>query len=295
MASLIRNNVTAVVFSLAVHALLIFLLVASFDWAPQPQLKVNNPNIVKAVAVDASKVKAELDKLKRAEERKRKKDKDRVAKLKREEQNLKKKRAAEEKRLADLKKKRIAEQKQRKTEQENLAKLKKQQAALKKKQAADDKKRKAAEKKRQLEKAKQAKLKKEQDAIKKKQALAKKKREAEEKQRQKELAQQLAAEEQAQADKLAQREIDKYQVLIRQKIERHWIQQPDFKSLIAIVNVRLIPGGEVVDVSVVRTSGNLVYDRSAERAVRKASPLPLPNNPSIAAKLFNFNFEFKAE
>ena len=296
MTSLIRNNVTAVVFSLAVHAVLIFLLVASFDWAPKPQLKVNNPNIVKAVAVDASKVKAELDKLKRAEERKRKKDKDRVAKLKREEQKLKKKRAAEEKRLADLKKKRIAEQKQRKTEQENLAKLKKQQAALKKKQAADDKKRKAAEKKRQLEKARQAKLKKEQDAIKKKQALAKKKREAEKKQRQKELAQQLAAEEQAQADKLAQREIDKYQVLIRQKIERNWLKPPgELKSLISIVEVRLIPGGDVIDVSIVRTSGNLVYDRSAERAVRKASPLPLPQDPVVAAKLFNFKFEFKAE
>jgi len=296
MTSLIRNNITAVIFSLVVHAALILLLVASFDWTPAPQLKINQQNIVKAVAVDASKVKAELDKLKRAEETKRKKDKDRVAKLKRQEEKLKKNREAEEKRLANLKQKSIAEEKKRKTEQANLAKLKAQQDALKKKQAAEDKKRIAAEKQRQAEKEKQAKRKKEQDAIKKKQALAKKKLEEEKKQRQKELAQQLEAEEQAQADKLAQTEIDKYQVLIRQKIERNWLKPPgELKSLVSVVDVRLIPGGDVIDVSVVRTSGNLVYDRSAERAVRKASPLPLPQDPVIAAKLFNFKFEFKAE
>jgi len=301
MASIIRNNIWAIIFSLIVHGVLIFLLVASFEWAPRPPLQVKSPNIVKAVAVDASKVKTELDKLKRADEKKKKQEIDRVTKLKREEQKLKKQRAAEEKRLANLKEKskaeenkRKVEEDKRKVEQENLAKLKKQQAALKEKQAADDKQREAAEKKRQVEKERLAKEKKKQDAIKKQQALEKKKREEEKAQRQKELAEQLAAEEQAQADEVAQREIDKYQVLIRQKLDRIWLKPPgDLKSLTTIVDVRLIPGGDVIDVTVVKSSGNLVFDRSAERAVRKASPLPLPKDPAIAAKLFNFKFEFK--
>lgn len=265
MALIIRNNIGAILFSLIVHGVLIFLLVASFDWAPKTQLKVKSSNIVKAVVVDASKVQAELDKLKRADDRKQKKVKDRVAKLKREEKKLKKKRRAEEKK--------------RKTEQANLAKLKKQQAKLKKKQAAE-KKRKA--KKTQLAKQKKAR--------------AKQKLDAEKKQRQKELAQQLADEEQTQANEIAQREIDKYQVLIRQRIERNWLKPSGgLESLVTVVGVRLIPGGEVIDVSVVKTSGNLVYDRNAERAVRKASPLPLPQDPAIAAKFFNFKFEFKLE
>jgi len=296
MINRILKNFGAVVFSIVVHAALLGLLVFSFDWQPEKKSLASTPNIVKAVAVDASKVQAELDKLKRADDRKKKKEKDRVAKLRKEENALRKKRAAEEKRLAKLKKKRQAEEKQRKAEEKKLATLKKQQADLEKKRLAD-------EKKRQAEKARQAKLKKQQDAIKKKQALekkkqalAKKKREAERRQRQKELAEQLAAEEQAREDKLAKSEREKYQVLIRQKIERNWLKPPgELKGLLSVVNIRLIPGGDVIDASIIRTSGNLVYDRSVERAALKASPLPLPKNATIAAQLYNINLEFRAE
>ncbi|MCK4743865.1 MAG: cell envelope integrity protein TolA [Sulfuriflexus sp.] len=296
MKEVIRNNLAAIIFSVAVHAILLSLLVFSFDWKPEKKSLVIKENVIKAVAVDANKVKAELDKLKRADDRSKKKEKDRVAKLKREEKKLRKKRTAEEKKLAKLKKKRKAEEKKRKAEQKKLTKLKKQQAALKKKQQAEVKKRKAEKVRQAKLKKKQDALKKKQDAIKKKQALAKKKRETEKKQRQKDLAQQLAAEEKAQADELATREIDKYQVLIRQKIERKWLKPPgNLKGLQCVVAVRLIPGGGVVDASITTTSGNLIFDRSAERAVRKASPLPLPKNSAIAAQLYNFNFLFKAE
>lgn len=284
-----RNNFGAIVFSVAVHAILLGLLVFSFDFQPERKSLAVKQNVIKAVAVDASKVQAELEKLKRADDRNKKKEKDRIANLKREENKLRKKRAAEEKKLANLKKKRQAEEKQRKLEQKNLAKLKKQQAALKEKQQAEAKKRKA-------EKQKQAALKKKQDAIKKQQVLAKKKREADKKQRQKELAQQLAAEEQARQDKLATREIDKYQVLIRQKVVRNWLKPAgSSKGLVSTVKVRLIPGGDVIDVKVIKSSGNAIYDRSVERAVRKASPLPLPKDPAIAARMYDIEFNFALE
>ena len=297
MKEAIRNNFGAIVFSVAVHAILLGLLVYSFDFQPERKSLAVKQNVIKAVAVDASKVQAELEKLKLADDRNKKKEKDRIAKLKREENKLRKKRTAEEKKLAKLKKKRQAEEKQRKLEQKNLAKLKKQQAALKKKQQAETKKRKAEERKQAaLKEKQQAELKKKQDAIKKQQALAKKKREAEKKQRQKELAQQLAAEEQAQADELAKREIDKYQVLIRQKVVRNWLKPSGTsKGLVSTVKVRLIPGGDVIDVKVIKSSGNAVYDRSVERAVRKASPLPLPKNPAIAARMYDIEFNFALE
>jgi len=296
MSKLIQKNIGAILFSIVVHAVLLSLLVFSFDWQSEPKTLSVKQNVIKAVAVDANKVKAELDKLRLADDKKKKKEKDRVAKLKKEEKKLRNKRAAEEKRLANLKRKRQAEEKKRKAEQKKLTKLKKQQADLKKKRQAEEEKRKIAEKKRKEEKARLAKLKKKQDAIKKKQALAKKKREAEKKQRQKELAQQLAAEEQAHEDELAKTEREKYQVLIRQKIERNWLKPPgELRGLLSVVNIRLIPGGDVIDANITRTSGNLVYDRSVERAALKASPLPLPKNPAIAAQLYNINLEFKAE
>ena len=294
MKGVIRNNVGAIVFSVAVHAILLGLFVLSFDFQPERKSLAVKPNVIMAVAVDASKVQAELEKLKRADDRNKKKEKDRIANLKREENKLRKKRAAEEKKLAELKKKRQSEEKKRKLEQKNLAELKKQQAALKKKQQAETKKRKAEERKQAELKKQQDAIKKQQDAIKKKQALAKKKREADKKQRQKELAQQLAAEEQTQTDELAKREIQKYQALIKQKIERIWSKPSgDLKGLKCVVNVRVIPGGEVISVTITRTSGNLVFDRSVEIGVRKASPLPLPKNPVIAAELYNFDFVFE--
>jgi len=304
MKEVIRNNFGAIIFSIAVHAMLLGLLFFSFDFQPERKLLTIKPNVIKAVAVDASKVQAELEKLKRADDRNKKKEKDRIANLKREENRLRKKRAAEEKKLAKLKKKRQAEERQRKLEQKNLAELKKQQAALKKKQQAETKKRQAEQRKQaELKKQqaafkekRQAELKKKQDAIKKRQALAKKKREADKKQRQKELAQQLAAEEQAREDKLAIREIDKYQVLIRQKVVRNWLKPTgSSKGLVSTVKVRLIPGGDVIDVKVIKSSGNVIYDRSVERAVRKASPLPLPKDPAIAARMYDIEFNFALE
>jgi len=313
----IRNNLVAVIFSVSVHALLLVMLVISFDWTPKPEVIAKKPNVVKAVAVDANKVKAELDKLRQAEKRKQKQEQDRIARLKRAEQQAKRKRVEEEKRIAKLKKqqavlkkKRVAEEKKRKAEQQRLAKLKKQQAAAKKKRVAEEKKRKA-------EQARLAKLKKEQAALKKKQAeaekkriAAEKKRKAEEKkrlaaekkrkqeaaQRQQELARQLEAEERAQAEAKANREIDRYLVLIRQKVARNWLKPAgSSKGLVSKVKVRLIPGGEVIDVKIIKSSGNAVYDRSVEGAVRKASPLPLPKDPAIAARMYDIDFNFALE
>jgi colicin import membrane protein len=83
----------------------------------------------------------------------------------------------------------------------------------------------------------------------------------------------------------AQEAVASYTDLIRQKVERNWIQPPgDITGLDCVVRVRLIPGGDVIDAQVIKSSGNALFDRSVERATRKAAPLPLPNDP----KMFNF-------
>jgi colicin import membrane protein len=43
-----------------------------------------------------------------------------------------------------------------------------------------------------------------------------------------------------------------------------------------VLNLRILPGGEVFDISIIKPSGNQTYDAAIERAARSASPLPVP-------------------
>jgi len=47
--------------------------------------------------------------------------------------------------------------------------------------------------------------------------------------------------------------------------------------------VKLLPTGEVLDVRVIQGSGNTAYDDAVERAIRKSSPLPLPEDRDARA------------
>jgi colicin import membrane protein len=50
-----------------------------------------------------------------------------------------------------------------------------------------------------------------------------------------------------------------------------------------VFNVTLLPNGEVVRAVMLRSSGQPAYDQEMERAILKASPLPLPNERDAAA------------
>ena len=42
------------------------------------------------------------------------------------------------------------------------------------------------------------------------------------------------------------------------------------------VLIRVLPGGEVLDIAITKRSGNQTYDAAIERGIRSASPLPVP-------------------
>ncbi len=109
----------------------------------------------------------------------------------------------------------------------------------------------------------------------------------------------IAAEEsrlRAEADRRAQREVDRYIAIIRQRVERNWIRPPSaVQGLSCTLQVRVIPSGDVVDVSVVTSSGDGAFDRSAVAAVYKASPLDLPREPGLADRFRVFNLDFRPE
>ena len=69
------------------------------------------------------------------------------------------------------------------------------------------------------------------------------------------------------------------------------------RGLECVLSVQTVPGGEVISVTVNKSSGNEVFDRRAVTAVEKASPLPLPADPATfeRLRLRKFNFIFKPE
>ena len=82
---------------------------------------------------------------------------------------------------------------------------------------------------------------------------------------------------------------------ILEKVEKNWVSPEGPSGLKVILNVKVDPGGEVTSVTVWRSSGDADFDRSAEDAIRKSSPLPFPDNPDYYDSLKEFVFEFFPE
>ena len=118
-------------------------------------------------------------------------------------------------------------------------------------------------------------------------------REAERAERRSRAEQELADEELRLASLTANDE-QRWAFAIQQKVTRNWIRPGStIENLECIVDVRQLPGGEVVDVTIVSCNGDAAVRRSIEAAVKKASPLPAPDNPRIFQR--NLQFTFKPE
>ncbi len=165
-----------------------------------------------------------------------------------------------------------------KDKQEKERKLKEQQVVEAKKLAAE-KLREA-----DLDKKKRAEV----DALKKKQAADATARSAaaeEQKARDALAAQQAAA---------AKREIDKYLDGIRTKV-KPYVRVPDGLqgNPEAEFSVTLLPGGEVLDVKLSKSSGNAAYDKAIENAIIKAQPFVVPTGSQFQQYFRRFTMAFR--
>jgi colicin import membrane protein len=132
--------------------------------------------------------------------------------------------------------------------------------------------------KEEKRKAEEAKKKREQeDAARKKQEDDRKRREEDARKREEDARKREAEKARAEAAARQRTEIDKYVDAIRSKI-RGKANVPDSVTGNPEVQVRLrvLPGGDVLEASITRSSGNRAYDSAIERAIRSASPLPVP-------------------
>ena len=124
--------------------------------------------------------------------------------------------------------------------------------------------------KREAEKRRQDEAKKKADDAKKKADEAKKKQEDDRVRKEAEQAREAAS-------AVRQKEFDRYVNAIRAKI-RGKANVPDniTGNPQVEVRIRILPGGEVLDAQISRSSGNRAYDAAIERAIRSAAPLPVP-------------------
>ena len=195
-------------------------------------------------------------------------------------QQAKLKAVAEEQQQAKLKAIADAQAKQKAAATAKLKAL----AAAKQKAAAEAKLKAIAEAKRKA--AAEAKLK----AI----AQAKQKALAAAAAEEAKLQQELATKEVQTAQ--VQGEVNKYQALIKHAIEQQWIVPPNVnKSLTCKFQIQVAPGGAVINVTLMRSSGDSTLDRSAQTAIYKASPLPVPSDKDAFEVFRSFVVNVKPE
>jgi colicin import membrane protein len=298
LLSEIKNNPWALALVIVVHLVLIVLLsinLASDEKPPVPAAKKHN--IIDAVVVDATKY-DEREKQKKLAAQKKIEDK--KAAEKKRKQEIENKKKLEKQRLAEKKKQeqKLAAEKKKAAEKRKAAE-KEKALALAKKKEADEKER------QRLAQEKAAKEKKERE-LKEKQRLAaeKKRKEEEERQRraeekaemEREMLEEERREEEArvQAARAArlQTQLQQYMMQIDQAVENNWLRpatSSEEQSCEVIVTQTM--SGDVIDVQLQSCSSDTAFQRSVERAVRKASPLPLPPDPELFERQIQFTFK----
>jgi colicin import membrane protein len=77
--------------------------------------------------------------------------------------------------------------------------------------------------------------------------------------------------------------------LIQQALQQVWNRPPSARNgMRAILRIRMLPTGELLEASITQSSGDSAFDRSAENAVYSASPFAELQNLPI--NVFNTNF-----
>ncbi len=123
-------------------------------------------------------------------------------------------------------------------------------------------------------------------------------------------AEQLAALTRSELDSLVDAEIaassagepslrDVVAATIRASVINRWTRPPSARNgMVSILSIQLVPTGEVVGVSVLQSSGNTAFDRSAMTAVERTGRFPQVaklDNQTFEANFRRFQLIFKPE
>ncbi len=324
MFDTIRSHPSALVLAILIHLMLVAMLSFSLDWSAKKPERIKS--IIQATAVNQADVLKEIENINATKDKQKQQQANELKKLKKEIKRVKAEKKAQQravqkvkrdakqqiKKLSQIKSKQQREIKQLSLKQQDdqkkkLAEIKKQLAEEEKrlitlrlesnrqKQDIEIVKKQTAElkKKQQKEHQRLAKLKEDAEKKRKKQAqeaLEKKIRfKAEQDVREKALQAQLASEQQLKDDK----EISRYLAIINEKIRRNFlVPGGTSKDLICSLEIKLIPGGEVINVKILKSSGSSAYDQAVKIAVARASPLPVPPNNKLFDRFRKLKLNF---
>jgi len=227
--------------------------------------------------------------------------------------------------LVDLKPKAVAKPQQTKEQNldaknfEDLKNLKKQQEQKKREAEAQEQKKKdqaAKEAANKAEKLKEAKKKEEQAKAAKAKSEAEQKKKTEEEKQKAEAELKRNREREAQEEKrrqeAARQELEKhiadtvddsnvksYSELIRERVEQNWSRPPSARTgMVSEFVIDMLPNGQVVNITLTKSSGNAAYDISAEQAIKRVERfIEIKNIPiDVFEKYFRrFKFVFNPE
>ena len=90
-------------------------------------------------------------------------------------------------------------------------------------------------------------------------------------------------------------EIRQYQALIKQTVTRYWRRPPSARNdMEAMLDIQLLPGGELKTVKIHKSSGDTAFDNSALLAVQNAGRFSVPPAPVLFDRHFrSFKMRFK--
>lgn len=201
---------------------------------------------------------------------------------------------------------RKAEEAKRKAEQELVKREEeiKREAEIQLRKAEEERKKKEeqeakrkAEEEEKRKKAEEERIRKEEE---RKRIEEEKRKIEEERKRQEDLRRQLQqqmddqvrqeAEDRAEAARIG--EIQKtWQQVLADHIASRWLRPPGLPAgLRCVVQIDILPNGEVISVKIVQGSGNPSFDASVENAVYKSSPVPLPEDPKAFVRTLRPTF-----
>jgi colicin import membrane protein len=290
--------IVAISLSLVLHAMLAaVMLFGDFKSPPEPKTIAVDMNPIQAVAIDKSKLQAQVNKLKKQKSDAKSAEKKRIKALEDRASTAKKKRANEEARIKKL-------ERQRKKKEQEKNKADADAKASKAKAAVADKIRKTKEQEKQkaeqaAAKAKARRLKEEAEAKasekqRKKKLAERKKKEQNERERAEQermlelqLAEEMASRSQARKQQ-HMTEINRFTALITQVIQGNLItDRSTMEGKSCKLTISLAPSGFVTNV--VSGQGERSVCEAAKKAVYKAGNLPVSKNPEIFKEMNNIS------
>ena len=230
----------AIALSLILHLILFGVLLV--NWSADSNPKITPPMPISAALVELPKPAAKPQTVRKPAQ-----------------SQVERKRKEEAKRRAEAKK--IEEAKRKKAEQQRKEQERQKALALKRE-----------------EERKKEELRKKEEAALERQEQERRQREKEQKRKEQQALEQAMAMEQQALEAAQQLEHDqlqqaKYAALIKSLTSQYWNRPPSARNnMVAEIRISLSPFGDVLDITMVKSSGNDEFDRSVIQAIRRASP-----------------------